>query len=150
MLQVGDVAPDFTAADDTGAEFTFDSLRGSKVVLYFYPKDNTPGCTQEACDFRDLSSTLALKNSVVIGVSTDGMRSHQNFKSKYSLPFTLIADPDREIVNKYGVWVEKKNYGRSYMGVARTTFVIDEAGVVERVFENVKVKGHAGAVLESL
>ena len=150
MLQVGDVAPDFTAADDTGAEFTFDSLRGSKVVLYFYPKDNTPGCTQEACDFRDLSPTLALKNSVVIGVSTDGMRSHQNFKSKYSLPFTLIADPDREIVNKYGVWVEKKNYGRSYMGVARTTFVIDEAGVVERVFENVKVKGHAGAVLESL
>ena len=150
MLQVGDAAPDFTAADDTGAEFTLGSLRGSKVVLYFYPKDNTPGCTQEACDFRDHSPALSRKNSVVIGVSTDTVRSHQNFKSKYSLPFTLVADPDREIVNKYGVWVEKKNYGRSYMGVARTTFLIDEAGVVECFFENVKVKGHAGAVLESL
>ena len=90
------------------------------------------------------------KDSVVIGVSTDSVKSHQNFKGKYSLPFTLVADPDKEIVNKYGVWVEKKNYGRSYMGVARTTFVIDKEGVVEHVFENVKVKGHAGAVLESL
>lgn len=150
MVQVGDAAPDFTAADDTGAEFTLGSLCGRKVVLYFYPKDNTPGCTQEACDFRDLSPALSGKNSVVIGVSTDSVRSHRNFKSKYSLPFTLVADPEREIVNTYGVWVEKKNYGRSYMGVARTTFVIDEQGIVERVFENVKVKGHAGAVLESL
>ena len=150
MIKPRDAAPDFTAADDTGAEFTLSSLRGSKVVLYFYPRDNTPGCTQEACDFRDLSPALADKNSVVIGVSTDGVKSHQNFKSKYSLPFTLVADPDREIVNSYGVWVEKKNYGRSYMGVARTTFVIDEEGVVERVFESVKVKGHANAVLESL
>ena len=150
MVKVGDTAPDFTAADDTGSGFTLGSLRGSKVVLYFYPKDNTPGCTQEACDFRDLSPALARKNSVVIGVSTDSVRSHQKFKSKYSLPFTLVADPEREIVNKYGVWVEKKNYGRSYMGVARTTFVIDEEGGVEGVFENVKVKGHAGAVLESL
>ena len=150
MVKAGDTAPDFTAADDAGKEFTLGSLRGSKVVLYFYPKDNTPGCTQEACDFRDLSPALSQKNSVVVGVSTDGVRSHQNFKTKYSLPFTLVADPDKEIVNQYGVWVEKKNYGRSYMGVARTTFVIDEEGVVERVFENVKVKGHAGAVLESL
>lgn len=150
MVQVGDTAPDFTAADDTGAEFTLGSLRGSKVVLYFYPKDNTPGCTQEACDFRDLSPALSLKNSVVIGVSTDSVRSHRNFKGKYSLPFTLVADPEREIVNAYGVWVEKKNYGRSYMGVARTTFVIDEEGIVEHVFRDVKVKGHAGAVLESL
>ena len=150
MVKVGDAAPDFTAADDTGAEFTLGSLRGSKVVLYFYPKDNTPGCTQEACDFRDLSPALTEKDSVVIGVSTDSVKSHQNFKGKYSLPFTLVADPNKEIVNKYGVWVEKKNYGRSYMGVARTTFVIDKEGVVEHVFENVKVKGHAGAVFESL
>ena len=150
MVKVGDAAPDFTAADDTGAEFTLGSLRGSKVVPYFYPKDNTPGCTQEACDFRDLSPALSQKDSVVIGVSTDSVKSHQNFKGKYSLPFALVADPDKEIVNKYGVWVEKKNYGRSYMGVARTTFVIDKEGVVEHVFENVKVKGHAGAVLESL
>ncbi|MXW31459.1 MAG: thioredoxin-dependent thiol peroxidase [Chloroflexi bacterium] len=150
MVKVGDIAPDFTGEDDTGVDFTLGSLRGRKVVLYFYPKDNTPGCTQEACDFRDHSPALSEKDSVVIGVSTDSVRSHRNFKSKYSLPFTLVADPGKEIVNKYGVWVEKKNYGRSYMGVARTTFVIDEEGVVERVFENVKVKGHAGAVLESL
>ena len=150
MVKVGDTAPDFTAADDTGAEFTLGSLRGSKVTLYFNPKDNTPGCTQEACDFRDLSPALTEKDSVVIGVSTDSVKSHQNFKGKYSLPFTLVADPNKEIVNKYGVWVEKKNYGRSYMGVARTTFVIDKEGVVEHVFENVKVKGHAGAVFESL
>ena len=150
MVQVGDTAPDFTAADDGSAEFTLGSLRGRKVALYFYPRDNTPGCTQEACDFRDLSPALSERNTVVIGVSTDGVKSHQNFKSKYSLPFTLVADPDMEVVNKYGVWVEKKNYGRSYMGVARTTFVIDEEGVVEHVFEHVKVKGHAGTVLESL
>lgn len=150
MVKVGDAAPCFTAADDTGAEFTLGALRGRKVILYFYPRNNTPGCTEEACDFRDLSPALPEKNSVVVGVSTDSVKSHQNFKSKHSLPFTLIADPDKEIVNSYGVWVEKKNYGRSYMGVARTTFVIDEEGVVERVFENVKVKGHAGAVLESL
>lgn len=150
MTKAGDAAPDFTAADDTGAEFTLGALRGRKVILYFYPRDNTPGCTQEACDFRDLSPALSEKNSVVIGVSTDSVKSHRNFKSRYALPFTLVADPDREIVSRYGVWVEKKNYGRSYMGVARTTFVIDEEGVVERVFESVKVKGHANAVLESL
>ena len=150
MIKAGDAAPDFTAADDSGAEFTLSSVRGRKVVLYFYPKDSTPGCTQEACDFRDLSPALSEKNSVVIGVSTDSVKSHRNFKSRYSLPFTLVADPERDIVNRYGVWVEKKNYGRSYMGVARTTFVIDEEGVVERVFESVRVKGHANAVPESL
>ena len=150
MVTVGEAAPDFIAADDSGAEFALSSLRGSRVILYFYPKDNTPGCTQEARDFRDLSPALAGKDAVVVGVSTDGVKSHRNFKTRYSLPFTLVADPDRDIVNRYGVWVEKKNYGRSYMGVARTTFVIDEEGVVERVFENVKVKGHANAVLESL
>ena len=150
MVKVGDTASDFNAATDTGEDFTLGSLRGSRVVLYFYPKDNTPGCTQEACDFRDLSPALAEKNAVVVGVSTDSVKSHQNFKSKHSLPFTLVADPDKAIVNLYGVWVEKKNYGRSYMGVARTTLVIDEDGVVQHVFDNVKVKGHAGAVLGSL
>ncbi len=150
MVKVGDVAPDFTAEADDGVEFALGSMRGRKVVLYFYPRDNTPGCTQEACDFRDLSPALPGKNAVVVGVSTDSVRSHQSFKSKYALPFTLVADPERKIVNQYGVWVEKKNYGRSYLGVARTTFVIDEAGIVERVFENVRVKGHAGAVIGSL
>ena len=125
-------------------------MHGRKVVLYFHPRDNTPSCTQEACDFRDLSPTLSEKNTVVIGVSTDSVMSHQNFKSKYSLPFTLVADPEREIVKQYGVWVERKNYGRSSMGVARTTLVIDEAGIIERVFKTVRVKGHAGAVLGSL
>ncbi len=150
MIRPGETAPDFTAATDAGDELTLSSLRGSKVVLYFYPKDNTPGCTQEACDFRDASSDLADKNAVAIGVSTDSVKSHQNFKGKYTLPFPLVADPDKSIVTAYGVWAEKKNYGRSYMGTVRTTFVIDEQGVVSSVFENVKVKGHADTVIASL
>ena len=150
MLKVGDPAPDFTAPDDAGGEFALAALRGKKVILYFYPKDNTPGCTQEACDFRDLASAAEAKGAVVVGVSPDSPKSHAGFKAKHALPFALVADPDKEIVNKYGVWVEKKNYGRSYMGVARTTFVLDEHGSVARVFENVKVKGHANAVVESL
>ena len=150
MLKVGDPAPDFTAPDDAGGEFALAALRGKKVILYFYPKDNTPGCAQEACDFRDLASAAEAKGTVVVGVSPDSPKSHAGFKAKHALPFALVADPDKEIVNKYGVWVEKKNYGRSYMGVARTTFVLDEQGAVARVFENVKVKGHANAVIESL
>ena len=150
MLKAGDPAPDFTAPDDDGGEFTLSALRGKKVILYFYPKDNTPGCTQEACDFRDLTSAAAEKGAVIVGVSPDSPKSHAGFKAKHALPFALVADPGKEIVNEYGVWVEKKNYGRSYMGVARTTFVLNEQGAVARVFENVKVKGHANAVLESL
>ena len=150
MLKVGDPAPDFTAPDDAGGEFTLSALRGKKVILYFYPKDNTPGCAQEACDFRDLASAAEEKGTVVVGVSPDSPKSHAGFKAKHAIPFTLVADAGKEIVNEYGVWIEKKNYGRSYMGVARTTFVLDEQGAVARVFENVKVKGHASAVVESL
>ena len=142
MLNIGDLAPYFSAMADNGEEFKLSSLLGSRVILYFYPKDNTPGCTQEACDFRDLYDHFSSQNAKVIGVSTDSVKSHQNFKAKFDLPFPLIADQDRQIVNSYGVWVEKKNYGRVYMGIARTTFVIDETGHIAEIFGNVRVKGH--------
>ena len=150
MLKIGEKAPDFTAVTDTGAEISLSSLRGKKVVLYFYPRDNTPGCTQEACDFRDRAEALAARDAVVLGVSTDTVKSHQGFKAKHSLPFTLLADPDKELVGAYGVYREKKQYGRSFMGTVRTTFVIDEGGTITSVFEKVKVKDHADAVLASL
>ncbi len=150
MLKIGEKAPDFTATTDTGAEISLSSLRGKKVVLYFYPRDNTPGCTTEACDFRDRAEALAAKDAVVLGVSTDTVASHQKFKAKHDLPFTLLADPDKELVSAYGVYQEKKQYGRSFMGTVRTTFVIDAEGTITNVFEKVKVKDHADAVLASL
>ena len=150
MLEVGARAPDFTATTDTGEQISLSSLRGKKVVRYFYPRDNTPGGTQEACDFRDREEALAAKGAVVLGVSTDSAASHEKFKAKHALPFTLLADPEKELVSAYGVYQEKKQYGRSFMGVVRTTFVIDADGVIANVFEKVKVKGHADAVLDSL
>ena len=150
MPGVGEMAPDFTAVTDAGEEVRLSSLRGRKVVLYFYPKDNTPGCTQEACDFRDRQVELEAKNAVVLGVSIDSAKSHQGFKSKHDLPFTLLADPDKELVNMYGVYREKKQYGRTYMGTVRTTFVIDESGRIAQVLDNVRVKGHVDAVLEAV
>ena len=150
MPEIGEKAPDFTATTDAGEEISLSSLRGKKVVLYFYPRDNTPGCTQEACDFRDRAEALAAKDAVVLGVSTDSVASHQKFKAKHSLPFTLLADPDKELVNAYGVYQEKQQYGRSFMGTVRTTFVIDEEGTIVNVFEKVRVKDHADAVLASL
>ncbi len=150
MPEVGQRAPDFTATTDAGEEISLRSLRGKKVVLYFDPRDNTPGCTQEACDFRDRAEALAAKDAVVLGVSTDSVASHQKFKAKHSLPFTLLADPDKELVTAYGVYQEKKQYGRSFMGTVRTTFVIDPDGTIVNVFEKVRVKDHADAVLASL
>jgi peroxiredoxin Q/BCP len=150
MPNIGDLAPDFTATTDTGEEFTLSSLRGRRVVLYFYPKDNTTGCTKEACDFRDSIASFADKNTVIIGVSPDSVKSHQNFKSKHELTFTLVADTDKQIVGKYGVFVEKINYGRKYMGVVRATFVIDEDGKVTQAHNKVKVNGHVEALLASL
>ena len=150
MPEVGQMAPDFTAVTDAGEEIRLSSLRGRKVVLYFYPKDNTPGCTQEACDFRDRQAAFEAQNAVVLGVSTDSAKSHQGFKSKHGLPFTLLADPDKELVSTYGVYREKKQYGRTYMGTVRTTFVIDESGKIAQVFDNVRVNGHADAVLEAI
>ncbi len=150
MLQPGDPAPDFTALTDAEERVSLLGYRGKKVVLYFYPKDDTPGCTKEACAFRDDLAAFEAKNAVVLGVSTDGAASHRRFKHKHTLPFPLIADEDKAIVQAYGVWREKKNYGRVYMGTVRSTFIIDEQGAVARVFDNVKVNGHAQAVLDAL
>ncbi len=137
-LQPGDSAPDFAAATDSGATLRLSDLRGKRVVLYFYPKDDTPGCTTQACGFRDNHPVIEEKNAVVLGVSPDGVKSHQKFKTKFNLPFTLIVDEDHAIAEAYGVWVEKSMYGKQYMGVERSHFVIDEQGAI--VDAQVKVK----------
>jgi peroxiredoxin Q/BCP len=137
-LQAGATAPDFTATTDSGATLRLSDLRGKRVVLYFYPKDDTPGCTSQACGFRDNYPVIEEKNAVVLGVSPDGVKSHQKFKTKFNLPFTLVVDEDHAIAEAYGVWVEKSMYGKKYMGVERSHFVIDEQGVV--VDAQVKVK----------
>mgnify|MGYP002783543508 FL=1 len=143
---VGRPAPDFTLLTDTGDALSLASLKGRTVVLYFYPKDDTSGCTTEACEFRDLFPRFTNTNAVILGVSPDDVKSHQKFKSKYELPFTLLADTEHAVAEAYDVWKEKSMYGRKYMGVERTTFVIDGAGVLRHVFEKVKPAGHAEAV----
>jgi thioredoxin-dependent peroxiredoxin len=150
MLKEGDKAPDFTAKDDQGHDISLKDFRGKKVVLYFYPKDNTSGCTKEACDFRDNLARIKRNDAVVLGVSPDSERSHGKFKSKFDLTFPLLADEDKKLVNAYGVWKEKSMYGRKYMGVERTTFVIDEKGKIVKIFPKVKVVGHVDEVLEAL
>ena len=150
MLNVGDTAPDFSLPDQHGAERRLSDFRGKKVVLYFYPKDNTSGCTTEAVGFRDIAEKFADNNAVVIGVSKDSVRSHRNFADKYSLPFILLADEERKVIDLYGVFKEKKMYGKTVMGVKRTTFVIDEHGVIERIYAEVKAAGHAEEVYCSL
>ncbi len=150
MLNVGDKAPEFKGTTDSGEEVSLKDFTGKKVVLYFYPKDDTPGCTREACSFRDNIGRVQEKNAVVVGVSVDSVKSHQKFKEKYDLPFPLISDPDKELVQSYGVWKEKTNYGRKYMGTERTTVVIDEQGRIAKIFNNVKVDGHTDKVLEAL
>ena len=145
---VGEMAPDFTLATDTGETLTLSALRGRPVVLYFYPKDDTSGCTTEACEFRDLVPRFDASNAVILGVSPDDVKSHAKFKAKYELPFTLLADTEKTVATAYDVWKEKSMYGRKYMGVERTTFVIDAEGRVAKVFEKVKPKGHADAVRE--
>lgn len=138
MLDVGDKAPAFTLASDDG-EISLSDYEGKRVVLYFYPRDNTPGCTNEACDFRDNLAQLTELGAVVLGVSADSVKSHQNFRDKYDLNFRLLSDPEHGMMEAYGVWQLKKNYGREYMGIVRTTFVIDEAGVVRNKWANVRV-----------
>ena len=150
MLKPGQTAPDFELESHSGESVRLSSFRGSKVILYFYPKDDTSGCTAEACEFRDRIDVIADQNAVVLGISPDGVESHQKFRVKYDLRFTLLADPDHEVAEAYGAWGEKKRYGRTYEGILRTTFVIDEAGKIERVFENVKPKGHGDEVLAAL
>jgi len=150
MLKVGDKAPVFAGIDDQGKKVELKNFRGKKVILYFYPKDNTPGCTQESCDFRDVISRIKKKDTVVLGVSPDSVASHQKFKVKFSLPFPLISDEDHKIAIAYGTWQEKSMYGKKYMGIVRSTFVIDGNGLIFQVYEKVKVKGHVDAVLNTL
>jgi peroxiredoxin Q/BCP len=147
MVKVGNKAPEFTGVTDTGDKVKLKDLRGKTVVLYFYPKDNTPGCTTESCDFRDSHAAFKKKKAVVLGVSPDSVKSHVKFKTKYELPFPLIADEDHAIAEKYGVWQEKSMYGRKYMGIVRSTFVIDPEGKVAEIYNKVKVKGHVEDVL---
>ena len=149
MVKEGNKAPDFSEKNQDGKPVKLSSFKGKKnVVLYFYPKDMTPGCTTEACDFRDQFKKF--KNTVILGVSTDPPERHQRFIDKYGLPFELIADENKKVANKYGVWQEKKLYGKTFMGIVRSTFIIDKKGVVRKIFQKVKVKEHVGEVLEIL
>ena len=143
----GDKAPDFTLETDGGGSLSLASLKGEKVVVYFYPRDNTPGCTQESCDFRDLEPEFSKIDANIIGISKDSVASHDRFKSKFGLPFALVADPDLEAIKGFDVWQEKNLYGKKSMGVVRSTFLIDENGVIQKVWRKVKVKGHAADVL---
>lgn len=149
-LKEGQKAPEFTAADQDGNTVSLGQFAGKKVVLYFYPKDDTPGCTAEACDFRDNYQGLKAKDIVVLGVSVDDEKSHQKFAAKHSLPFTLLADTDKKIVEAYGVWGEKNMYGKKYMGTNRTTFVIDENGVIAHIIKKVDTKNSTAQILELL
>ncbi|HEY2378418.1 MAG TPA: thioredoxin-dependent thiol peroxidase [Gemmatimonadaceae bacterium] len=150
MLNEGNRAPAFTAITDTGETISLSALRGRSVVLYFYPKDDTPGCTVEACEFRDALPQFEDLDAIVLGVSPDSVKKHQRFKTKYKLPFTLLADPDHAIAESYGVWGEKMMFGRKYMGVLRTTFVIDGEGRIAKIFRTVKPEGHAQEVERAL
>jgi peroxiredoxin Q/BCP len=148
-LDQGDKAPDFNAPTDGGGKLKLSGLKGRKVVLYFYPKDDTPGCTKEACDFRDHLKGFAKTDAVVVGISRDSEAKHDKFKEKYELPFKLVSDVDGKICEAYGTWVEKSLYGRKYMGIDRATFLIDEKGVVRKVWRKVKVPGHVEEVLQA-
>ena len=149
-ISEGDRAPAFSMATDGGGTVSLKALKGQTVILYFYPKDSTPGCTKEACAFRDLMPDFSGSGATVIGVSKDSVKRHDNFKAKYELPFTLASDADGAVCAAYGTWVRKKLYGREYMGIERATFLIDAKGVVRRVWRKVKVAGHAEDVLASV
>ena len=148
-LKEGDKAPEFKVVNELGKEMTLADFSGKKLVLYFYPKDSTPGCTAESCNFRDNYADLKTKGFEVLGVSADGEASHQKFIKKYELPFHLLADTEKEVLNAYGVWGPKKFMGRTFDGIHRTTFVIDENGIIERIFIKVKTKEHTEQILES-
>ncbi len=149
MVAVGDKAPDFTMKTDGGGEVSLKGLKGKKVVLYFYPKDDTPGCTKEACGFRDSMPDFGKLDAEIIGVSKDSVTKHDKFKAKYELPFALASDEDGSVCEAYGTWVEKSMYGKKYMGIDRATFLIDGTGVVRGAWRKVKVPGHVEAVLEA-
>ena len=149
-LQIGDKPPDFSLPDQDGKTVSLKSLKGKQVVIYFYPKDDTPGCTKEACGFRDSSSAIEKANTVVLGVSMDDAESHQKFIKKYSLPFTLLCDEDGKVSKAYGVYKKKNMYGKTYWGIERSTFIIDETGKLKAIFRKVKVDGHVGEVQAAL
>ena len=150
MLKAGDPAPDFTLVSDGGQEVSLSDYRGQKVVLYFYPKDDTPGCTAEACAFRDDHSDIVAAGAAVLGVSPDTIKSHDKFKAKYNLPFALLSDPDHQVADMYGAWGEKKMFGKSYEGILRSTFIVDEEGKIVKVFPKVTPKDHSREVLAAL
>jgi peroxiredoxin Q/BCP len=150
MLQSGVKAPDFCLQDDAGTDVSLTQFLGKKVVLYFYPKDDTPGCTREACAFRDVYDDILARDAVVIGISADSAASHAGFKSKYRLPFHLLADPAKKTIGAYGVWGEKKFMGKTHEGILRVTFLIDERGLIYRVFPEVRPDEHAAEVLAAL
>jgi peroxiredoxin Q/BCP len=150
VVREGQAAPDFELTSDSGEDVRLSDLRGRPVVLYFYPKDDTPGCTKQACSFRDAYGEFEERGATILGVSPDSEASHVRFKEKFGLPFTLLADPDHEVAEQYGVWVEKSNYGRKSMGIKRSTFVIDAEGNVAKAMLGVSPDGHADVVLEAL
>lgn len=150
MLKVGDKAPDFAAVDETGKTVRLGDFKGKSVVLYFYPKDMTPGCTTEACSFRDNYSKIKKKGAVVLGVSKDSSASHVKFKDKYGLPFPLLSDEDLKVIKAYGAWGERSMYGRKFMGIIRTTVVVGPDGKIKALFPKVKVAGHTDEVLAVL
>jgi peroxiredoxin Q/BCP len=150
VIEEGRPAPEFELASDSGDTVRLSDLRGRPVVLYFYPKDDTPGCTTEACEFRDAYDVFRERGAEVLGVSPDDVISHEKFKSKYGLPFTLLADPDHKVAEDYGVWTERNRYGKKYMGINRSTFIIDPEGNIARAMFGIKPAGHASAVLDSL
>jgi len=147
VLTIGDKAPDFEVNNQNSEKTKLSDFKGKKVILYFYPKDNTPGCTAESCNLRDNYQELKVAGYEILGVSPDSEKSHQNFINKYKLPFTLLVDTEKDILRKYDVWEEKSMYGRKYMGTVRTTFIIDEQGRIERIIEKVNTKDHTNQIL---
>jgi peroxiredoxin Q/BCP len=150
LVDVGEEAPDFTLETDEEKQVSLKDYRGKKVVLYFYPKDGTPGCTTEALEFKDVTEEFAKEGAVILGISKDSVKSHQKFKEKHQLPFTLLSDPGAKVLNAYGVWKEKVLYGRKFMGTERTTFLIDEKGIIRKIYKKVKPEGHAQVCLLDL
>jgi peroxiredoxin Q/BCP len=150
MLEIGDQAPNFTLKNEAGEDVTLSSFRGKPVIMYWYPRDDTPGCTTEACSFRDAYGEFRQAGAVVLGVSTDDVGSHAKFKSKYNLPFTLLSDPGHQVADQYGVWGKKKFMGREFEGVQRVTYLIDEQGIVKQVWPKVNPEGHADEILAVL
>ncbi len=150
MVNEGEKAPDFTLQADDERKVSLKDFTGKKVVLYFYPKDGTPGCTREAIEFRDIAKEFEKEGAIIIGVSKDSIKSHQKFKKKSNLPFILLSDPEGKVLDLYGVWKKKSLYGRTFMGTERTTFLIDEKGLLQKIYRKVKVKGHAQICLLDL